>query len=63
MQPEEYDEYGEIIPKPSPREQSLRLSADQEHRIHQTKDLFMGDCSYCQSDMKKHIKTYWVDDD
>jgi len=55
---EEYDEYGEVKPVVE-----RKLSADQQHRIHQTKDLFEGDCSYCQSDMKKKLHTYWSDDE
>jgi hypothetical protein len=53
--PEEYNEYGEIKPK--------RMSFDQEHRIHMTKDIFDGECSLCQIAMKKKIKTYWSDDE
>lgn len=55
---EEYDEYGEIKLKPE-----RQLSFDQEHRIHQTKDTFVGSCSMCQQDMKKHVQTYWSDDE
>lgn len=56
MTVELYDEYGDIKPVPK-----SRLSQDQQHRIHQTKDIFDSECSYCQSDMKKHVKTYWSD--
>ena len=45
---EEYDEYGDIKRPPE-----RILSQDQKHRIHQTKDLFDGECSYCQQDAKK----------
>lgn len=52
---EEYNEYGEIKPK--------RMSFDQTHKIHMTKDIFKGDCSLCQQAMKQHVKTYWSDDE
>ncbi len=55
MKPEDYNEYGEI-------KTERTLTTDQQHRIHQTKDIFDSDCSYCQSDMKKRVKTYWADD-
>ena len=55
---EEYDEYGDI--KVSPER---TLSFDQKHRIHQTKDLFESDCSLCQQDAAKNIRSYWHDDD
>jgi hypothetical protein len=58
---EEYDEYGEIKAKPE-----RILSQDQKHRIHQTKDLFDGECSYCQTDAKKWAQkrgSWWEDDE
>lgn len=55
---EEYNEYGEIKPVPE-----RTLSFDQKHRVHQTKDIFEGDCSLCQQDMKNNVKTYWRDDE
>lgn len=54
---EEYNEYGEII-----QQSKSRLSNDQEHRIHQTKDLFVGDCSLCQVAIKNKVESYWGDD-
>ena len=55
---EEYDEYGEIKTRPE-----RKLSFDQEHRIHQTKDMFDLNCSLCQEAAKKHVETYWNDDE
>lgn len=54
--PEEYNEYGEI-------KQERQIPKHDEHRIHMTKDIFDAECSYCQQAMKKHIKTYWSDED
>lgn len=54
--PEQYNEYGEI-------KEGRKLSYDQQHKIHMTKDIFDGECSLCQLAMKKHIKTYWSDDE
>lgn len=56
---EEYDEYGEIKPVYM---KEYRLTIDQQHRIHETKDIFDGECSLCQLAAKKHIRTYWSDD-
>jgi hypothetical protein len=54
MQPEEYDEFGEIIPpKPKQVVYERLLTEDQQHRIHETKDLFEGSCSLCQKDSQK----------
>jgi hypothetical protein len=58
---EEYNQYGEII-QPKPR----TLSTDQKHRIHQTKDMFDGDCSYCQAAAQKWQKqhgSWWSDEE
>ena len=58
MDVEQYNEYGEII-KPG-----RRLPAYHEHRIHQTKDLFDSECSYCQKDAKKwreQHESWWSD--
>lgn len=55
---EQYNEYGEIITRPE-----RSLSFDQKHKIHMTKDIFDAECSLCQQAMKKHIKTYWTDDE
>lgn len=49
---EEYDEYGEIKPV-------RKLTTDQQHRIHETKDMFDGECYLCQESAKKGIKSYW----
>ena len=51
---EEYDEFGEIR-KPPER----TLSSDQKHRIHQTKDLFDGECYLCQRAAKEQHERYW----
>jgi hypothetical protein len=55
---EEYDQYGRIkVPYKS------HLSHDQQHRIHQTKDLFDSSCSYCQKEEKTFAKrdSWWED--
>lgn len=62
---EEYDEFGYIRPqkhndKINP---SQRLNSYDQHRIHETKDLFDGDCFLCQEAAKKGIKSYWSDED
>lgn len=56
---EEYNEFGEIV------EPVRRLDSSQEHRIHQTKDLFEGDCIYCQKEAKKfqeQHQSWWSDE-
>lgn len=53
---EEYNEFGEI-------KQERKLDLYDKHRVHRTKDIFEADCALCQADMKKHVKTYWSDDD
>lgn len=58
MEPEEYNDDGSIKPKVK-----RKLSFDQEHRIHETKDLFDGECSLCQDAAKKGIKTYWGEEE
>lgn len=60
MNTEEYDMFGLIKPKPKevPKD---RMSFDHKHRIHQTKDIFESNCSLCQADQRKRIKTYWSD--
>ena len=63
MSVERYNEYGEIIQELPENKTYKRLSQDQEHRIHQTKDTFDSDCSYCVADMKRYIRTYWSDED
>lgn len=58
MQPEQYNEYGEIVTNP----QGRQLSSDQKHRIHQTKDIFDSNCSGCQADIKKfQLQQSWWD--
>lgn len=54
---EEYNEYGEIK-----KDEGRKLSSDQQHRIHETKDLFDMDCVYCQKAAKK-MQSYWEDDE
>lgn len=59
IEPEEYNEYGEIVIKQEPAKPYMRtLSAYDQHRIHDTKDLFDGDCSYCQDSAKKSQAIY-----
>ncbi len=58
MDVEQYDDCGDIKSR-----QERTLSHDQKHRIHQTKDMFDSDCSLCQEDMRKRVKTYWKDDE
>lgn len=61
---EEYNEYGEIIKSnETPPIYERKLTTHQQHRIHQTKDLFEGDCYLCRQDMEKKIQTYWGDDE
>ena len=62
IEPEQYDETGEIIPKPIPQPiYERKLTGYQQHIIHLTKDLFAGDCSYCQDAAKKQ-RSHWGDD-
>lgn len=60
IEPEQYNELGEIV-KPE-----RKLDFYNQHRIHQTKDLFVGDCSLCQQDAKKWQQqkgSWWGDDE
>lgn len=60
---EEYNDYGEIIKhKEKPVIFERKLNSHQQHRIHETKDLFEGDCFLCQKAMDKGVKSYWSDD-
>lgn len=52
---EEYNEYGEIIPRAPKRKID-------DHRIHETKDYFDSECYLCQKAMENHVKTYWEED-
>lgn len=52
---EEYNEYGDIKPQ-------RKLNTNQEHRIHETKDMFDGDCYLCQKYAKK-LQSYWAEGD
>lgn len=64
LEVEEYNEYGEI--KPVIKKEIIpnhRLNAYQQHRIHETKDLFESSCFYCQKAMDNNIKSYWKDGD
>lgn len=63
VQPESYNEYGEIVEKQEPPVvYERRLDIGQEHRIHQTKDLFDSGCTLCQEYSKK-FNSYWSDDE
>lgn len=54
IEPEDYNVYGEIKEKVEIVEPYMRtLSAYDQHRIHDTKDLFESDCTYCQDRAKK----------
>lgn len=57
-EPEQYNEYGEIIKIVKPKIYERTLSGYDQHRIHETKDLFEGDCSYCQAEAKKKRKRW-----
>lgn len=57
MQPEEYNQYGEI--KPS----GIRSALDHQHRIHMTKDIIVGDCWACQKALHNNVNSYWYDND
>lgn len=59
-EPEQYNEYGEIIEQIPPRTYERRLTAHDNHRIHETKDLFDSNCSYCRTYAKK-LQSYWDD--
>lgn len=59
IQPENYNEYGEIVPfTESAKPFTRTMGAYDTHRIHETKDLFEGDCTYCQDAAKK--RTFYV---
>lgn len=63
IEPENYNDYGEIVkPEPPRITYGRTLSAHDQHRIHETKDLFESSCSYCQRAMKKKMQSYWGDD-
>ncbi len=59
IKPEHYNEYGEIVKPPEPpRPYTRTMTGHDLHRIHDTKDLFEGDCTYCQDTAKR--KTFYV---
>lgn len=62
MKPEQYNEFGEIIQTRPPRTYERRMNAYDTHRIHETKDMFDGNCSYCQQAAKK-IQSYRAEQD
>ncbi len=62
IEPEEYNEYGEIIKQEKPIVYERTMSPYDTHRIHETKDLFEGSCSYCQQAAKK-VRSFWADDE
>lgn len=59
MEVEEYNEFGEIIKRPPMTEVYERgMTSHQLHRIHETKDLFEGNCYLCQKDAKERQKRW-----
>lgn len=58
IKPEQYNEFGEIIEVKPPRTYERKMTAYDTHRIHETKDLFVSDCSYCQADAKERQKRW-----
>ena len=56
IEPEEYDEFGEIVAKVKPKTYERQLTAYDQHRIHETKDLFDGDCNLCQKQAREREK-------
>lgn len=58
---ERYDEFGEIIkPTPKPIIYERKLDIGQQHRIHETKDLFESECYLCQKAVNK--QSHWADE-
>lgn len=54
---EHYNEYGEIINITPIKPYQRTLSHFDKHRIHETKDLYTSECSYCvQKIIKYKIK-------
>lgn len=54
IEPEEYNQYGELAKKIEPIKPYMRtMSAYDQHRIHETKDIFNGDCTYCADKAKR----------
>lgn len=58
IEPEQYDEFGEIVEKSEVnRPYGRTLSTYDQHRIHETKDIFDGDCEPCL----KAARKYWTE--
>lgn len=48
IEPEQYNQYGEIvIVEPVSKPYERTMSSSDQHRIHETKDLFDSSCSLC----------------
>lgn len=58
IEPEQYNELGEIIKIEKPITFERTMSAYDQHIIHKTKDLFESECSYCQDYSKR--KTFYI---
>ena len=58
IKPEQYNELGEIVEVKEPVTYQRTMTAYDTHRIHETKDLFESNCTYCQDSAKK-IREYW----
>jgi len=58
IQPEEYNDIGEIKRNEKPVTYQRTRSAYDTHIIHKTKDLFESDCSYCRDSAK--TKTFYT---
>ena len=70
MQVEQYNLYGEIVKQSDIKAKTYQrtLSAHDQHRVHETKDLFESTCSYCQDRAKKLLRerkrvSMWSDDE
>ena len=70
IEPEEYNEYGELIIKPKElpllkNSQGRQLIGYSLHRIHETKDLFDSDCTYCEqaAERWRQRQSWWRDED
>lgn len=58
IQPEQYNEFGDIIEVKPPRTYERNMTTYDTHRIHETKDLTDSNCTYCQAHAKK-VRKYW----
>ena len=56
IEPEQYNEYGDIVVPEKPVVYERTMSAYDIHIIHRTKDLFEGDCTYCHDDHNKMMR-------